>query len=1187
MRNQVVWLTAFIMTGFFGLCSSQAQEVENLVTNGGFEDGVLSPWWLYDNVGVGATSEVVTKLVDADVPEDPVEGDYCLHIVVPEGGTDFWDVGLGHSLGTFEAGKKYTLSAFFKCKSGTLQVNIKPELGEDPYTGYGDRAVTITDEWVEYSVTTPVFSANVDPAQFTYHIAYTAGDFWVDGVRFYEGDYVEPAFSSFKARKPSPEDGATLPATWASLSWQPGKDATSHNVYFGDNYDDVLAGTGDTFQGNQSSEFYVVGFPGFPFPEGLVHGTTYYWRIDEVNESNPDSPWVGDIWSFLVPSKTAYNPVPADGSKFIQTDIKLTWSPGFETKLHNVYFGENLADVDAGTGGTSKGPVGIATYTPRGLEPGKTYYWRIDEFDGLATNKGNVWSFTVAGLGGGVRADYYKGMNFENFVLTRTDPQINFNWGDPGGPDSTIGNDNFSVRWTGEVEAAFTETYTFYPTTDDGVRLWVDGQLLVDRWVDRSATENKGTIDLIAGNTYSLVMEYYENTGGAVAELRWSSPRTPKQLIPQAALALPVKASSPTPRGGAVDVKQTTTLSWGAGDSAASHEVYFGTDEQAVRNATKTSPEYKGTKALGSESYDPGKLEWATTYYWRVDEINPTNPDSPWIGNVWRFTTADFLIIDDFESYNAAENQIWYAWHDGLGYGTPGVQPYFAGNGTGAAVGDETTPSFTEETIVHGGNQAMPLSYDNNKQGYSKYSEAELKLTAPRDWTEGNVANLTLWFRGLPGSVGSFVEAPAGTFTMTASGADIWAVNNVEADEFHFAYKMLTGAGSIVARVQSVQNTNTWAKAGVMIRETLDPGSAHAMAVVTPTEGVAFQRRPATGDVSVGDTVTGIAAPYWVKIERTISGTFTASRSANGTSWQIIGTSQNIQMSSTVYIGLALTAHDAALTCQAVFTNVTTTGNVTGQWAHQDVGIESNDAEPLYVAVSNSTGNPAVVVHDNPNASQIDAWTKWFIPLQDLADQGISLTNVDRIAIGLGTKGNTTVAGGSGRIFIDDIRLERASTAVNLLTNGGFEDGVLEPWYIFDNTGGGATAEVVADDPVEGSSCLHVVVPAIGANFWDVGLSQPGYVFEAGKSYTLSAFFKCKEGTLDVNFKPEHAAGSWEGYGEQVITITDQWMEYSVTTPVISTEVSPANITFHTGFATGEFWVDNVRFYEGDYTPPE
>jgi hypothetical protein len=259
---------------------------------------------------------------------------------------------------------------------------------------------------------------------------------------------------------------------------------------------------------------------------------------------------------------------------------------------------------------------------------------------------------------------------------------------------------------------------------------------------------------------------------------------------------------------------------------------------------------------------------------------------------------------------------------------------------------------------------------------------------------------------------------------MTASGADIWVVNGVEADEFHYGYKMLTGVGSITAKVESVDNTNVWAKAGVMIRDTLNPDSSHAMMVVTPGSGVSFQRRPGTGATSVSDTTADITAPYWVKIERDIAGNFTGSVSANGSTWTMVGT-ENIQMTSNVYIGLALTAHDAALTCQAVFSNVTTTGNVTGQWANQDIGITSNDGEPLYVAVSNITGNPAVVVHDDPDAATIDTWTEWVIPLQTFADQGINLTNVDRIAIGLGTRGNTTIPGGSGTLFIDDIRLTK------------------------------------------------------------------------------------------------------------------------------------------------------------------
>ena len=474
-----------------------------------------------------------------------------------------------------------------------------------------------------------------------------------------------------------------------------------------------------------------------------------------------------------------------------------------------------------------------------------------------------------------------------------------------------------------------------------------------------------------------------------------------------------------------MDVKPSVVLGWVAGAVAESHEVYFGSDADAVANATKASPEYKGPKALGEESYDPGLLALNTTYYWRIDEVNDASTDSPWAGKVWSFTTCDFFVIDDFEDYDAGDNQIWYAWHDGLGYGAPGSDPYFAGNSTGAAVGDENTLSYTEETIVHGGLQSMPFVFNNSKQGYSMYSEVEYTLEAQRDWTEQGVTELSLWFRGYPGSVGSFAEGPIGTYTMTASGADIWNVNGVEADEFHFAYKMLNGAGSIIAKVESVDNTNGWAKAGVMIRESLNSDSAHAFACVTPGNGVASQYRPTTGGSSGNFNQTGLAAPYWVKLERSISGLFTVSHSADGASWQQVtgAVPQNIAMGSTVYIGLALTSHDAALTCQAVFSNVTTTVNVTGQWTNQDIGIESNDPEPLYVAVSNTGCAPAVVVHDDSTAAQIDTWTEWVIPLQSFADQGINLTDVDRIAIGLGTKGNTIVPGGSGKMYFDDIRL--------------------------------------------------------------------------------------------------------------------------------------------------------------------
>jgi hypothetical protein len=330
-------------------------------------------------------------------------------------------------------------------------------------------------------------------------------------------------------------------------------------------------------------------------------------------------------------------------------------------------------------------------------------------------------------------------------------------------------------------------------------------------------------------------------------------------------------------------------------------------------------------------------------------------------------------------------------------------------------------PPYAEQVIVNSGGQSMPLMY-NNTAGVTN-SEGVLTLVAPRNWTRHDLADLALWFRGNPASVGSFVEAPAGTFTMTGSGTDITGT----ADEFHYAFKTLTGPGTIIARVNSVDNTHQWAKAGVMIRETLDPDSTHAMTFVTPGQGVVFEYRTGTGlnNVGAAGQETGITAPHWVKLERDTAGNFIASQSANGTTWQSVSGAihQNIPMTSNVYIGLALTSHNAAATCQAIFTNVSTTGNVSGQWTNQDIGITSNAAEPLYVALANKNGAPTVIANPDPAAATIDTWTEWRIPLQDFADLGINLSDVDSIAIGLGSKSGVASSGGSGTIYVDDIRL--------------------------------------------------------------------------------------------------------------------------------------------------------------------
>ncbi len=205
---------------------------------------------------------------------------------------------------------------------------------------------------------------------------------------------------------PKPVDGSLLTDTWVTLSWRPGDYAVSHDVYLGDDYDEVNNATpdSDVFRGNQTGSFFVAGFPGFAYPDGLVPGTTYYWRIDEVNEANPDSPWKGSIWSFSIPPKTAYNPNPVDGAEFVgPDDVILSWTPGFGAKLHTVYFGDNFDEVNNAAGGA---PGGMTTYRPGTLEREKVYYWRVDEFDAVATYKGDVWSFTTPGAVGNPQPTY-------------------------------------------------------------------------------------------------------------------------------------------------------------------------------------------------------------------------------------------------------------------------------------------------------------------------------------------------------------------------------------------------------------------------------------------------------------------------------------------------------------------------------------------------------------------------------------------------------------------------------------------------------------------------------------------------------------------------------------------------------------------------------------------------------------
>jgi hypothetical protein len=464
------------------------------------------------------------------------------------------------------------------------------------------------------------------------------------------------------------------------------------------------------------------------------------------------------------------------------------------------------------------------------------------------------------------------------------------------------------------------------------------------------------------------------------------------------------QARSPRPRDGAIDVPQDAALSWGPGTYADKHDVYFGTVSDDVNESSRTNPQ----DVLVSQNQEdttyapPGVLEFGQNYYWRVDEFNDAEPNSPWKGNTWSFRVIDHFIVDDFEDYNDySPNIIYEAWLDGWEVET-----------NGSTVGYPDPPA-AEQNIVHGGKQSMPFLYDNS--GTANYSEAERSFSPAQDWTREDVGILSLWFRGHPAYVGGFTEGPTGTYTMTATGTDIWD----NSDEFHFAWKEASGAASIVAKVESVENVHEWAKAGVMIRDTLEADSRHAMVAITPGNGVWFGRREMASGSSVSTRQADITAPQWVKLERTVGGLVRAHYSADGNTWTLLDVA-TVTMNTPMYIGLALTSHDAALTCEAKFSNITSDG--TGQWVNQDIGMLSNEAEPMYVSVGDGSGTAATMYHDDPNAALINSWTEWNIDLQEFSDAGVVLTDVSKLAIGFGDADNPQ-PGGSGLMFFDDIRL--------------------------------------------------------------------------------------------------------------------------------------------------------------------
>ena len=210
--------------------------------------------------------------------------------------------------------------------------------------------------------------------------------------------------------------------------------------------------------------------------------------------------------------------------------------------------------------------------------------------------------------GNGLKAEYYDNKDFTNLKQTRTDPTVNFNWG-RSSPDPSIGADTFSARWTGQVQSKYSETYNFYTTADDGVRLWVNDQLLIDKFVDQSATEYSGAIALVAGQKYDIKLEYYENSYDAVSRLSWSSSSQTKEIIPQSQLyspaiqtAITLGSSSTTVNEGADSVTITLLRT---GDLSSTSSIKYAT----IAGTATAGVDYgsEGTESAGILIFAPGQ----------------------------------------------------------------------------------------------------------------------------------------------------------------------------------------------------------------------------------------------------------------------------------------------------------------------------------------------------------------------------------------------------------------------------------------------------------------------------------------------------------------------------------------------------------------------------------------------------
>ncbi len=754
--------------------------------------------------------------------------------------------------------------------------------------------------------------------------------------------------------------------------------------------------------------------------------------------------FVGECGTFLhgdvsYTPRRAKSPSPPQEQEDVYCATSLNWTAGQDTITHTVYLSTDMAAVQNGDS-SSLVAEGLteATYTPaEHLTLGETYYWRVDEvnpsLDPVAY-EGIVWSFTVEPTSYPIDNVSIEASSFESAEkspekLIDGSGLIN-GLHDADSANMWIADESDESPW---LEFAFDQSYYLaemkvwnYNIDYESALGFGIKELVVEISIDG---ENWSTIDDItdfnqAPGTANYATDNIFNLHNVQAQfVRFTiidnfSDKLDKVGLSEVQFSYyPAHARVPSPVDGSLDVDIAPELSWRAGREATAHEVYFSTDVNLVTAGD-------ASVLLDTVTEDHlllDELKFAETYYWRVDAINAQGTVS---GEVWSFATPTYLILDDFDEYDDFCNRIYWSWQDGLGYEESeycGVSEY-EGNGSNSYVG-YADPPFAERTQTHEGSyQSLPLDYDNSGSPY--YSSASTQdYLLPRDWTAGGVDTLNIHIKGSPADL---TEISSDHFIISGGGADIYGTS----DEFRYVYKTLSGDGSLVARVESIVNTDPWAKAGVMIRDSLNASSRWVMMLVSTQSGARLHQRlqtagEATTDTELipeGDPQFSVAPPAWIKIERVgdlINGYYATDEA--GTQWvAAAGNPQDIGLSSGVTIGFAVCSHNSNAMTAAEFTNIACSES--GSWQVKDIGIDQpfNSAEPVYLTIKDGSNHSKTIIHPNEAATQLMDWTAWSIPLSEFS--GIDLGHIKSLTVGVGHIDDPS-SGGSGLLFIDSIRL--------------------------------------------------------------------------------------------------------------------------------------------------------------------